>query len=67
MDWRPLVEGRIANIGLPPHNFTFFFSFNIFVSQFFFGFVVSQTSLMCLMGWLEGGASVAVAVGVSGM
>ena len=32
VDWRPLVEGRIANIGMPTHNFSsnlmgFFFAF----------------------------------------
>ena len=62
VDWRPLVEGRIANIGIPPHNFSFSF---LFQWLFGFGFFSSLFLLHTSLGELAGGGSVAVAVGVS--
>ena len=66
VDWRPLVQGRIANIGLPSHFFLFSFCFNdVLRFEIVLGFLVLQTSLLLIRGELAGRGFVAVAVGVS--
>ena len=66
VSWRALVEGRIATIFLPSHHFSFLYVSMIFcVSIFFWVFGPLETSLLCIMGELAEGGSVAVAVGVS--
>ena len=61
MDWRLLVEERIANIGITIQVFVFL-CFEIFQV-----FGLLQTSLLCIIRELVGGRYVAVAVGVSDM
>ena len=64
MDWRLLVEERIANLGtLLPFFCRFDDFFWILIYIHFVGSL--QTSLLCIMGELAGGGSAAVAVGVS--
>ena len=65
VDWRLLVEEHIANIGIHLEIFCVFFSFNDFWVLNFLGFASLQTSLLCIMGELAGGQSVARAVSVS--
>ena len=61
MDWRPLVEERIANVGVP-----LVLGYNDFWRLEFFHVLGSlQTSLLCIVGELAGEGSAAVAVGVS--
>ena len=63
---RLLVEERIANIGIPLDVFVFFVVSMIFcILKNFLGFGSLQTSLLCKLGELAGGGSVAVAVGIS--
>ena len=67
VDWRLLVEERIANNW---HNWRFQdFAFSMIFWDFdiFLGFWSWQTSLLCLAEEIAGGRSVAVAVGVSDM
>ena len=61
-----MVEERIANIGIPLDIF-FFLLFPCFfcVLKPIWVFGSLRTSLLCLIGELAGGGSVAVAVGVS--
>ena len=63
VDWRLLVKYCIANIGIPLD--IYFFSDFFYVCNFFL--LVSgslQTSLLCIIGELAGGGSVAVVFGV---
>ena len=64
MDWRLLVKGHIAYIGIPLDFFVFllFQRFLSFGKTFFFWSL--GTILLCIMGELAWGGSVAVAVGV---
>ena len=55
MDWRLLVEVRIANIGIPLDNF--FLAVFQFEEEEKFGLESWQTSVMCIMGELAGGGS----------
>ena len=55
MNWRLLVKERMANIGITLDVLNFFLCV----------FGCLQTSLLCIMGELAGGGSVAMAVGVS--
>ena len=60
-----LVKEHISNIGIPLYILVFVVSI-IFRLLIFFGFLfLFQTSLLCIMGELAGGGSVAVAFGVS--
>ena len=68
VDWRLLVKERIAYIGMPKHNFSFFFPHFQDVWRlelFIFIFQSLRTSLRCIMGDLAGVGSVLVAVGIS--
>ena len=65
VDWRLLVEERIANIGISQDIFGFL-RFNFFLRlDIFWAFWSLQTSLLCIMVEVAGGGSVAVAIGVS--
>ena len=67
VDWRLLVKEHIANIGIPLDIFRIVIVFIIFcVLTFFWSFVSCWSSLLCIMGELAGGGSVALAVRVSG-
>ena len=65
VDLRLLVKEHIANIGIPLDFFLGFALSMIFCDLIFFGFLGLSTSLLCIMGELVGGVSVAVDVGVS--
>ena len=63
VDWRLLVKGRFAYIDIPLEISGFLLFRLIFGFQSYFEFLL--TSLLCIMGEIEGGGSVAVAVGIS--
>ena len=66
IDWRQMVEECIANIGIPLDFFLAVLPFQwFFAFLVFWGFGSLQTSLLCIVGDLAGGGSVAVAVGIS--
>ena len=66
VDWRLLVEERIAKFGITIEVLRVFVVSMIFwVLKCFLIFGSLQTTLLCIMGELAGGGSVAVAVGVS--
>ena len=62
VDYRLLVKGRFAKIGIPLDVFGFGFLITFCVLKFSFGSL--QTSLLCILGELAGKGSVAVAVAV---
>ena len=67
VDWRLLVKECIANIGIPLDPWTFIFCrFDVFFAFDFFSSVLGslQTGLLCILGELQGGGYVAVAVTV---
>ena len=63
MDWSLLVDEHIANIGIALEVFFILIIILCFEYKSVFRFL--QTSLMCIMGELAGGGSVAAAFGVS--
>ena len=64
MDWRLLVEGCIANIGIPLEVFVFLSFDIVFGFRFLFGFLVFANRPTVQNGEIAGGGSVAVAVAV---
>ena len=65
MDWRILVEGRIANICIPLDVLEFFFVSG-FLNFYIYRVLGSlRTSLLCILAELAREGSVALAVGVS--
>ena len=66
LDWRLLVRERIANISIPLNILRAFVVSMIFCElKLFRDFGSLQNSLLCIMGELAGGGSLAMAVGVS--
>ena len=66
MDWLLLVEESVVNIGIPLDMLVLFKTFSkTCVYDFFWFFETFQHSLLCLVGELSVGGSVAVAVGNS--
>ena len=62
---RLLVEERIANIGIPLHVLDFCSFDLVLLFEFIWVLGSFQTSLLCLVGELAGGQSVAMAFGIS--
>ena len=66
VDCRLLVKESIANIGIPLDISVFLTCQCVFWRfDFFLGFCVLQTSLLCIEGEVSGVGSVAVAIGVT--